>query len=90
MDNQVGKEDPQGERRWNPKNRSWGVMFVAVESKDLIECSTFGRRSPIEYLTGFEFSVPYVHPSREYRYNVHIYSLYSCIVFYGLEDMLVR
>ena len=41
-DNQVGKEDPQGERRWNPKNLSWGVVFVAVESKDLIECSTFG------------------------------------------------
>ena len=41
-DNQVCKEDPQGERRWNPKNLSWGVVFVAVESKDLIECSTFG------------------------------------------------
>ena len=35
-------KDPQGERRWNPKNLSWGVVFVAVESKDLIECSTFG------------------------------------------------
>ena len=41
-DNQVGKEDPQGERRCNPKNLSWGVVFVAVESKDLIEGSTFG------------------------------------------------
>ena len=41
-DNQVGKVDPQGERHWNPKNLSWGVVFVAVESKDLIECSTFG------------------------------------------------
>ena len=29
-DNQVGKEDPQGERRWNPNNISWGVVFVAV------------------------------------------------------------
>ena len=42
VDNQVGKEDPQGERRWNPNNLSCGVVFVAVESKDLIECSTFG------------------------------------------------
>ena len=41
-DNQVGKEDPQGERRWNPKNISWVVVFVAVESKYLIECGTFG------------------------------------------------
>ena len=41
-DNQVDKEDQQGERRWNPKNLSWGVVFVAVESKYMIECSTFG------------------------------------------------
>ena len=40
-DNLVCKEDPQGERPWNPKNHSWGVVSVAVESKDLIECSTF-------------------------------------------------
>ena len=39
-DNQVGKEDPQGERRWNPKNLHWGVVFVS--DRDLIECSTFG------------------------------------------------
>ena len=55
-DNQVGKGD--NKRRWNPNNMSWGVVFVAVKSKDLIV------RSPIEYLTGSEFSVPYVRPSR--------------------------
>ena len=40
-DNQVCKEDPQGERHWNPNNLSWGVVFVVVVSKDPIECSTF-------------------------------------------------
>ena len=32
-DNQVGKEDSQGDQRWNTKNLSWGVVFVAVEKQ---------------------------------------------------------
>ena len=43
VDNQVGKEDPQGEQRWIPKYLSWEVVFVAVERKDLIKCDTFGN-----------------------------------------------
>ena len=35
-DNQIGKDGPQGERLWNPKNFSWGAVFVADESKHLI------------------------------------------------------
>ena len=35
-----GKELPEEERRENPKKRSCGVTFVAVDRRDLSECST--------------------------------------------------
>ena len=33
VDNQVGKEGPQGERPWNLKNISRGIVWIAVESR---------------------------------------------------------
>ena len=39
-DIQEGTEVSRVERRLNVKNRSWGVVLVAVHSKERMECNT--------------------------------------------------